>query len=103
MRNRILGVTLGGILTLGTSAAALANTHANHADHREQRQDARIQHGLASGKLSAGEDKRLDAREARIAQQEAADKASGDITRRDRRHLNNELKRTSQRIRREKY
>ncbi len=97
-------------LVLSIPAVASANEwNANHprrteVNHRLLRQNARIREGVASGRLSRGEARRLHGEDRNIRSQERAMAAAngGHITRREQHVLNREENATSRQIHRDK-
>jgi hypothetical protein len=71
MRNIALLAALGGLAALG---AAPAEARINK---RQDRQQLRIDRGIASGSLTARETARLERQQSRIASAEARDRADG--------------------------
>ena len=72
-------------------------------DKREDRQQARIAQGIESGQLTAKEAQHLEAREAKLASDEAMAKADGKVTRKERRKLQREADRNSEAIHHQKH
>jgi hypothetical protein len=75
------------LLTLALAAApvwAQSSTDTPRVDKREAIQTERIEHGANSGALTPGETARLDRGQARIQAGEAAAKADGKVTKRER-------------------
>jgi hypothetical protein len=70
---------------------------------RMQNQEQRIQQGVNSGELTPKEAGRLEAREAKIKQDEARMKADGKLTAKERKRLNKELDNASDRIYKQKH
>ena len=78
-------------------------TDAPRIQQREQNQENRIQQGIKSGQLTPREAGRLEAQQARIAQDEARMKADGALTRAERKKLHREQDRASRNIYRKKH
>ena len=100
--------TFGAAVLLALSGLAAAQTPADptatpRIDHREVRQQQRIDQGVASGQLTPRETNRLEKREAKIAANEAAAKSDGKVTRAERAHLRHQQNRTSRAIYRQKH
>jgi hypothetical protein len=93
--------TLILIVTATLSGAALAQQTPN-LDKREAKQQARIDQGVRSGQLHRREAGRLEAREAKLNADEAAAKADGKVTPKERTKLQAEANRDSRRIYRQK-
>jgi hypothetical protein len=100
MFNRTLIV---GALMLTSLAAFAEGTATPRIDKREANEEKRIDAGVASGALTTRETKTLDAREDKLAADEAAAKADGDVTRSERVKLRAEAQRDSRAIRRKKH
>jgi uncharacterized membrane protein YebE (DUF533 family) len=75
-------------LFIATAAiGAQAQTATPHVDMRQDRQEQRIEQGVANGSLTAQETHRLDKQQARIDTMEAKAKADGKVTARERNKL----------------
>ncbi len=72
-------------------------------DKKQAIQQQRIDQGIASGQLNKREARRLQARQNRLAAHEAAAKADGVVTPRERARLNREADRNSKAIYRQKH
>jgi hypothetical protein len=94
-------VTAGS--TLGMVSAASAGTNSPRIDRREARQQNRIYKGIRSGSLTPRETYNLERRQAAIRAQETRFKADGNLSRRERKVLNNRLNRSSRAIYRAKH
>jgi hypothetical protein len=70
---------------------------------RMQNQEQRIQQGVNSGALTPKEAGKLEAREAKIRQDEAKMKSDGKLTAKERQRLNKELDKASDRIHKQKH
>ncbi|HTZ40483.1 MAG TPA: hypothetical protein VMB77_10010 [Syntrophales bacterium] len=70
---------------------------------RMQNQEQRIQQGVSSGELTPKEAGKLEAREAKIKQDELRMKSDGDLTPQERQKLNKELDKASNRIYKQKH
>ncbi|MFO1395169.1 MAG: hypothetical protein U1F09_15560 [Steroidobacteraceae bacterium] len=92
--------TILSALLLVASTAALADS-TPRIDRVQTRQVARIQHGVASGALTAPETRRLAHQERSLARHEAWAKSDGDVTQAERRRLNRDAARTSRAIHRQ--
>jgi hypothetical protein len=90
-----------GILTL--ASVAVAGTNDPVVQHREQRQEQRIQQGIRSGELTPGETGRLEAQQAKIKQDEERMKADGNLSGKERAKLRREQNRASRNIYRKKH
>ncbi len=84
-------------------AAPTDPTATPRIDQREVNQQKRIDQGVASGQLTPKEAARLENREAKIANDEAAAKADGKVTGAERRKLQREENRASAAIKRQKH
>jgi hypothetical protein len=93
-----VALTAGGIAFAQTPAPATPNL-----DKREANQEQRVDKGIASGQLNAKEATRLEARETKLAANEAAAKADGKVTRAERVKLQREANRNSAAIHRQKH
>ena len=95
-----------GTLLVGTAANAQDAYHHSHGiNQRLHNQHSRIEQGLRHGDLTRHEAHNLRRTDARIHRQEHRDRMvnGGNLTNRERRHLNGELNRDSGRIRRDKH
>ena len=106
--------SLISVLALTVGAAAFAQTPAAPVapkdplatpkiDQRQANQEKRIDHGIASGALTAKETAKLDKRETKIESDKLAAKADGKVTPAERRKLKREENRTSRAIHRQKH
>ncbi len=91
-----------GALILSATSAFADTTATPRIDRRQANQAARIDQGVESGALTPRETKTLDARESKIAADEAAAKADGNVTPAERAKLRGEERRTSRAIARKK-
>ena len=94
------------LISLITAAAAVpvyAQTDTPKVDTRQERQQERIDQGVASGELNQREAGRLQKEQDRIAGHEEKAKADGVVTKQERRKLNREQDRASRHIKREKH
>lgn len=89
-------------LATAFSGAALAQS-TPRVDRRENRQQKRIEQGERSGRLTNKEAGHLEAHEAKLNADEAAAKADGKVTRKERVKLNREANRNSKRIYKQKH
>lgn len=86
------------------TARALNASPAPQIDARERRQQRRIRRGVRSGELTRREARHLERRERRIDRQESRMRRSGGgMNWRERRRLNRELNRSSRAIRRQRH
>jgi hypothetical protein len=89
------------------AAAAAVPVHAQTAtpgiDARQERQQQRIDQGVASGELNQREANRLERQQGRIQGMEERAKADGVVTNQERRQLNRAQNRASRNIAREKH
>lgn len=94
------------VLTVAAVMAAaplFAQTATPGVDARQERQQQRIDQGVASGELNQREAGRLQKQQERIAAHEEKAKADGMVTKEERRKLNREQNRASRHIAREKH
>ncbi|MBK9444368.1 MAG: hypothetical protein IPN53_25050 [Comamonadaceae bacterium] len=93
-------------LALVVSSAVFAQANAPVTpvlDQKQANQQQRIDQGVASGQLNKREARRLQAREDKLAAQEAAAKSDGVVTKKERVRLNAEANRDSRAIYRQKH
>lgn len=91
-------------LSLLTAASlAFADPVTPVADRRQERQDERIEQGVASGELTAAEQQRLENQQARNDRREARFKSDGRVTAGERVRLQRAENRSSRAIRRQKH
>jgi uncharacterized membrane protein YebE (DUF533 family) len=93
---------LTAVFVLGMSVATFAQT-TPRVDKRERHQQKRIRQGVRSGELTRREARRMERQQAVTHAEEAAAKADGKVTKRERRHLNRRENRTSRHIYRQKH
>ena len=93
----------GLALALSAGVALASESNTQSVAKREANQHARIAKGAEHKRLTNGEVRRLEAREAAIRRQEARMKAHGQLSRAERRKLDHELSILSRRIRAEKH
>lgn len=94
------------LISLIMAAAAVpvyAQTATPGVDARQERQQQRVDQGVASGELNQREADRLQKEQDRIAGHEEKAKADGVVTKQERRKLNREQDRASRHIKREKH
>lgn len=91
------------LLTVMASGLVYADANTPRIDARQDKQDARIEQGVASGQLTNREAAHLEKREAGIANAEAKAKADGKVTRKERAHLRAKENRTSKAIYQQKH
>ena len=91
------------VLILGITAAYADPAATPWIDQRQQNQAQRIDQGVQSGALTSRETRTLDARENKIANDEAAAKADGVVTPAERTRLRGEERRTSRAVFRKKH
>ena len=85
------------------SMPALAQTNTPRIDQREANQADRIEQGMNSGALTPGETARVDRGQARVQAAEAAAKADGKVTKRERIALTRAQNHQSRKIHRLKH
>lgn len=97
------------VLLAGSAAAVLAQTPSAAAaatpgiDARQQRQEARIDQGVAAGQITHHEARKLHRQQRKIALAEARAKADGKVTRAERRHLQHMQDHASRQIHRQRH
>jgi hypothetical protein len=89
------------LLLIGVASSAQTKTPNIH--ERQERQQARIAHGVKSGQLTARETEHLEAREAKIQHDKKMAKADGKVTHAERAKLEREENHASQAIYRQKH
>jgi hypothetical protein len=101
----IAGLTFLVALEMAYGQAQAPNYGTNDPgiQQRIQNQEQRIDQGVASGQLTPKEAGRLEAREAKIKQDEARMKSDGKLTPQERKKLNKELDKESERIYKQKH
>jgi len=99
---KIVSGILTTVFALSMSIAVFAQ-ETPRVDRRERHQQRRIRQGVRSGELNRREARRLERQQAVTHAQEAAAKADGKVTKRERRHLNRRENRTSRHIYRQKH
>jgi hypothetical protein len=92
-----IGVTVA-IASLGAWAQASAPASTPRVDKREAVQEKRIEHGTASGQLTAHETARLEKEQTAIAKVEDKAKADGTVTAKERTRLHHLQRRASHHI-----
>jgi hypothetical protein len=97
-------------LALALSGAAFAQaptaadpTATPRIDKREANQEKRIEQGVASGQLTSREAARMERQQARVENAEAAAKADGNVTAKERKHIAHMQDKDSKRIYRQKH
>jgi len=99
-------LTRAFLISLITAAAAVpvyAQTATPGVENRQERQQQRIDQGVASGELNKREAARLEREQGRIAAREEKAKADGVVTKQERRQLHREQNRASRHIAKEKH
>ena len=91
-------VTGSVALMLAGAPVFAASTDDPRIQQREANQEKRIDQGIASGQLTPKEAGRLEARQAKIKQDETRMKADGKLTKRERAKLAREQNKPSRRI-----
>jgi hypothetical protein len=102
MKIRNLSAALAASL-FTTLLAAPAVSVAGPTDKRDARQEARIDAGVASGEITAREEKRLDGMERRDERAETRAEADGKVTARERARLQARENHNSRKIYRQKH
>lgn len=94
MKHKLIITALLTVATL----PAFAQTNTPVLDQRQANQEARIQQGVASGELTSREAARLERGQQRVENMEAAAKADGVVTKRERAQLQHAQNVQSRRI-----
>lgn len=94
--------TLAAIVAVAALPAA-AQTNTPRVDQREANQDARIQQGVQSGRLTTSEATHLENGQARVQALQTKDKADGKVTAKERAQLTRVQNRQSRKIYRKKH
>jgi hypothetical protein len=92
-----------GLISAAAAVPAYAQTSTPGADARQERQQQRIDQGVASGELNRREANRLERQQDRIQGMEEKAKADGMVTMQERKQLNRAQNRASRNIAREKH
>lgn len=99
MKKLISSILTGSITLMFAVAPALAaSTDDPVIQKREANQQKRIEQGVKSGELTPKEAGRLEAREAKIKQDEERMKADGKLTKKERARLTKEQNKASKKI-----
>ena len=101
MKIKIFGGLLVAALVI--TSMAQAQTHTPVINHRQRRQERRINQGVRNGELTRNEARHLRGGERRIGEQRRMAMADGRMNRGERRHLRREENRTSRAIYRDKH
>jgi hypothetical protein len=99
MKKKILSVALSVLFT----AAAFAQTATPAINQTQRNQHKRIQQGAKSGELTKPEERRLNAREAKIQHDKNVAKADGVVTPAEKAKIKTEQRRTSKAIAHQKH
>lgn len=91
------------VFTVGLFTDAYAGARAGRADRRESRQGARIHQGVKSGELTAGEAHRLKKQQRRVKGAERRAGADGEISGKEKAHLERMQDRASKNIEAKKH
>ena len=91
------------LIAAAVAVPVYAQTDTPKVDARQERQQQRIDQGVASGELNQREAVRLEKEQGRIAAHEEKAKADGVVTKEERRKLNREQDRASRHIAKEKH
>jgi len=97
----VAGLTLGGLLLIGSTAGAQPVFNPYNVDQREDYQQDRIQRGIESGALTPGEARHLEKEQGRIQAAEDRMRADGRLSPWERQRLNqmqNQANRDIQRL-----
>ncbi len=87
----VCGMVAGILVLMGAGIASAGSTWDPWVQQRERIQEHRIAHGVASGRLTPWEARRLGAEQVHIRRMEAGMKADGHLTARERWRLQHEL------------
>jgi hypothetical protein len=96
-------VLMVAALAAQASLSALAAERDPGVNHRQHRQEHRIEQGVRSGELTRQEAKTLRKEQRNIRREERAAKLDGKLTRAERKDLHRDLNRASKDIDREKH
>jgi uncharacterized membrane protein YebE (DUF533 family) len=97
-------IAIAAIIASIFAATAFAqSTNTPVVDNRQNRQDARIEQGKATGQLNKREAARMEAGQAKVDGMEAAAKADGKVTKTERRAIKREQNKQSKRIYKQKH
>jgi hypothetical protein len=94
----VLGLMGGILVVMGAGIANADYTHNPRYHQREWRQEARIEQGIASGRLTPWETRALGREQARISHMEARMSADGRLSPRERLILEREQNRANRHI-----
>lgn len=100
---KVTTILLTFVLVLGTGIVSMAQTATPRVNRRERHQQRRINQGVRSGSLTKREAAKLEHQQAKTEAAEAAAKADGTVTRKERRHLRSRERHTSRSIYRQKH
>jgi len=92
-----------GLITAAAAVPVFAQTATPGVDARQERQQQRIDQGVASGELNQREAGRLERQQDRIQGMEEKAKADGVVTKQERRALQGAQNRASRHIAKEKH
>lgn len=92
-----------GVIAASMAGQVSAQTATPGIDARQERQQQRIEQGVASGELNQREAARLNRQQDRIERMEERAKADGVVTNQERRQLNRAQNRASRHIAKEKH
>ncbi len=96
-------IVMASMMTALLAAPVWAQTATPGVDTRQERQQQRIDQGVASGELNQREAARLNRQQDRIGKMEERAKADGVVTKGERRAIHNAQDRASRNIAREKH
>ena len=92
-----------GALAAQAQTVTLGERQAARVDNRQERQDARIDQGVASGELTRPEQARMEAQQARIGRMEHRMEADGQVTGKEALRMEHAQDHASHRIARQKH
>jgi hypothetical protein len=99
----ILTLTVGTLTAIASEAPNSPATAAPVVDQRQERQQQRIDQGVATGQVTPREARRLEREQGRIERHETRAKADGTVTPRERKALSREQNRASRDIYNQKH
>ncbi len=85
-------------------ATVAGHPRVNEVNQRLENQETRTDAGVNSGTITAKQEERDQARDAKVSQEESADEAkhNGHLTKKEQRHMNRQLNRNSEHIKDQK-
>ncbi|MBL8521731.1 MAG: hypothetical protein JNK75_13830 [Betaproteobacteria bacterium] len=98
-----LAALLAGLFLVPAVAQTAPGTNTPRVDKRQEKQDKRIDQGVASGQLNTKEAARLEAGQARVDAAEDKAKADGKVTAKERAKLTHKQNKQNRRIAKQKH